>query len=80
MIVKYKYGFFFEEKLYGWKHGVLFRLPQRIGKRFYGLKQCAQWKDGYYLGDKPKSKSQLEAMTIVIDKEVSKIKDKDVPF
>jgi hypothetical protein len=80
MIVKYKYGLFHKDKLYGWKHGVLFRLPQMIGKRFYGLKMCSPWKDGYYLGEHRKSKSQLEAMTIVIDKEISVIKDSDVPF
>jgi hypothetical protein len=81
MIIKYKYGLFHKEKLYGfdenWK---LYRLPQMIGKNFYGLLKCKPWKDGFFLGADRKSKSQLEAMTIVIDKEISVVKDKDVPF
>ena len=80
MIARYKYGFFHKEKLYGWKEKELYRLPQKIDKRSYGLLKCKPWKDGFFLGADRKSKSQLEAMTIVIDKEISVIKDKDVPF
>ena len=80
MILKYKYGFFFENKTYGWMDSELYRLPQVIGKRFYGRKKCAKWKDGYYLGDKPKSRAQIEAMTIVINKKIGVVSDRDVPF
>jgi hypothetical protein len=80
MIVKYKYGLFHNGKIYGWKNKKLFRLPQMIGENFYGLLECKPWKDGFYLGADRKSKSQIEAMTVVIDKEISIIKDKDVPF
>lgn len=80
MIVKYKYGLFHDNKLYGWKDKELYRLPQMIGKRFYGLLKCTKWGTGYYLGTDRKSKPQLEAMTVVIDKEISVIKDIDVPF
>ena len=80
MIIKYKYGLFHNDKLYGWKDKELFRLPQKIGKSYYGLLKCKRWKDGFFLGADRKSKIQLEAMTIVIDKEISVVKDKDMPF
>ena len=80
MIIKYKYGLFHNNKLYGWKDKELYRLPQMIGKRFYGLLKCKPCGTGYFLGEDRKSKSQLEAMTVVIDKEISLIRDSDVPF
>ncbi len=80
MIIKYKYGFEFEKKLYGWKDKQLYRLPQMIGQRFYPLKLCAKYEKGYFLGAKRKSFAQLESMTVFIDKEVQQIKDKDCPF
>jgi hypothetical protein len=80
MIIKFKYGFYFEGKIYGWSGKKLHRLPQMIGTRFYPLKECATYDKGVFLGSKRKSFDQLESMTVVIDKEVSVIKDKDVPF
>ena len=80
MIIKFKYGFYFEEKLYGWSDKKLHRLPQMIGQRFYPLKECGKYDKGYFLGAKRKSLEQLESMTIVIDKEVSIVKDSDCPF
>jgi hypothetical protein len=79
MIIRYKYGLFYAEKLYGWNKGKLYRLPQNIGKRFYGLLECKPYKKtGFYLGEFPKSKNQLESMTVVIDKEISFVRDRDV--
>ena len=79
--MRYKYGFRFDGKLYGWKNKQLYRLPQIIGKRFYSLKKCGKWMDkGYYLGSQRKSHDQLEAMTCFIDHEIEEIKDSDVPF
>lgn len=80
MIIKFKYGFYFEGKLYGWSDKKLHRLPQMIGLRFYPLKECSKYDKGFFLGAKRKSLKQLESMTIVIDKEVSVIKDSDCPF
>ncbi len=81
MIIRYTYGFEFGGILYGWKDKELFRLPQMIGSRFYPLRKCGEWEDkGYYLGAKRKSFSQLESMTVFINKEVQKIESKDCPF
>lgn len=85
MIIKYKYGFFIEEVIYGFKDKKLFRLPQMIGLRFYPLREIKQRKVGnkygYLLyGNRYKSIKQIESMTVVIDKEVLLIQDKDVPF
>jgi len=81
MIIRYKYGFRFDAKLYGWKNKELYRLPQIIGTRFYPLKKCGKWSDkGYYLGSKRKSHTQLLSMTCFINFETEQIKDSDVPF
>jgi hypothetical protein len=80
MIVRFKYGFIHDNKVYGWKDKQLFRLPQQIGLRFYGLKECKPWKDGFVLGSSRKSLSQLQSMTILIDKEIQVITDPDCPF
>jgi hypothetical protein len=89
MILRYKYGFNFNEILYGWKESKLYRLPQMIGKRFYPLKEVPYIEQkrasgmfrGYLLyGNKRKSMEQLKSMTHYIDFEHEIIKDKDVPF
>jgi hypothetical protein len=80
MIIRYKYGFFYDEKLYGWNKKKLYRLPQMIGTRFYGLKECAPWKDGFILGANRKSASQLKSMTVVINEEIQIVQGDDLPF
>lgn len=80
MIIKFKYGCFVNDTLYGWSKRELYRLPQKIGNRFYPLKKVGKYKELYYVGKTLKSKAQLESMTVVIDKEVSLIRDSDVPF
>jgi hypothetical protein len=85
MIIKYKYGFFVNDVVYGFKDKKVFRLPQMIGLRFYPLLEIKLRKvgnkDGYLLyGNRYKSLKQIESMAVVIDKEVQLIKDKDCPF
>jgi hypothetical protein len=85
MIIKYKYGFFFKNVIYGFKDKKVFRLPQMIGKRFYPLLEIKLRKvgnkEGYLLyGNRYKSLKQIESMAVVIDKEVQLIKDSDCPF
>ncbi len=84
MIINYEYGFMYEGLLYGWKHGKLYKLPQTIGKRFYGLLECTlidiPTLKGYNVGRKKKSMKQLEAMTIFINHKVQKIESKNLPF
>lgn len=87
MIVKYKYGFSYNDILYGWNEKYeLFRLSQMIGKRFYPLKklELIEWNKGvskgYLVGTKRKSKLQLKAMTIFINHECQEIEDLKMPF
>lgn len=80
MIVKYKYGFIFNEVLYGWYEKELYRLPQMIGKRYYPLMKCGTHKKGYYVGRTRKSFAQLKSMTVLIDFQTHEISDKDCPF
>jgi len=85
MIIKYKYGFFVNDVVYGFKDKKVFRLPQMIGLRFYPLLEIKLRKvgnkDGYLLyGNRYKSLKQIESMAVVINKEVQSIKDKDCPF
>jgi len=39
MIIKFTYGFNFNDVSYGWLKKELYRLPQNIGQRFYPLKK-----------------------------------------
>lgn len=79
--MKFKYGFYHQNILFGWSKQKLYRLPQKIGNRYFPLKEVKQDKRGlYYVYKSLLSKAQLECMTVVIDKEVSLIKDEDVPF
>ena len=81
MIIKYKYGFEYNGKIYGWKNKELYRLPQMIGDRFYSKIKCAKWGDkGYYLGADRKSHKQLKAMTYYINHEEEVIDHHDCPF
>lgn len=81
MIIKFKYGFYYNDILFGWSKKKLYRLPQMIGNRFYPLKEVNRNKSAlWYISDRLKSKKQLESMTVVIDKEVQLIRDADVPF
>lgn len=74
-----KYGFDYMGRTYAWHKKELYRLPFQIGLTFYGVKKCAKWKDGFYLGSQRKSRSQLEAMT---NKriEFEFVESEDVPF
>jgi len=85
MITRYKYGFRYKEKLYGWKNKRLYRLPQMIGKRYYSLLECAVWMRkgnpyGHYLGSDRKSDRQLKSMTCFINHEVDEVESDDMPF
>lgn len=82
MILNFKYGLEFNGIIYGWKDKELYRLPQMIGKRFYPLKKCGTCFEGngYLLLGKRKSIKQLESMTILINKKISKVVSSDCPF
>jgi hypothetical protein len=81
MILKFKYGFYHENILFGWHKQRLYRLPQMIGTRFYPLKEVKQNKAGlWYVYRSLLSHPQLVSMTVVINQEVQVIKDEDVPF
>ena len=84
MIINYKYGFKFDNILYGWKNKKLYRLPQMIGKRFYPIKELTLIdvgiQKGYNVSRKKKSIKQLQDMTVFINYDHQLIKDKDCPF
>lgn len=73
-------GFHYMGKTYVWHKKHLYRLPYESKLHFYGLKKCAKWNDGYYLGSSKKSLSQLLSMTVDIDESIDIVKDKDCPF
>jgi hypothetical protein len=60
-------GFYYLGKTYIFKGADLFRLPFMSHLRFYGVYKCKKWKDGFILGDKRKSKGQIEAMLTDIE-------------
>lgn len=82
MIIKFKYGFYENDILYGWHNKHPYRLPQMIGDRYYPLKKVGVYKDRnlFYIAGKLRSVEQLKSKTIVINQEVSIIEDNDVPF
>ena len=73
-------GFQHLGKTYILKEADLFRLPFESHLRFYGLKKCKRWKDGFILGDKRKSRGQILAMLRDIESDFEFLKDKEVPF
>lgn len=81
-----KYGISHNNTIYGWLEKELYRLPVKIGKRYYGLKKLSKIeigrKYGYKLSQKPFTEAQLKDKTVLLYDPyiVTEIKDKDVPF
>lgn len=73
-------GFHYMGKTYVWYKKELYRLPFESNLHFYGVKKCAKWKDGYYLGASKKSLNQLLSMTVDVDGAVKIVEDKNCPF
>ena len=73
-------GFRYLGKTYIFKEADLFRLPFESNLRFYGIHKCKKWKDGFILGDKRKSKSQILSMLTDIETDFKFIEEKDCPF
>lgn len=68
-------------KTYVWHKKELYRLPYRIGLKYFGQIKCKKWScRGYYLGPHRKSWSQLESMTVDIEEDVSFVDHPDTPF
>jgi hypothetical protein len=80
MIIKFKYGFYEGDVLYGWKDKHPYRLPQIIGDRFYPLHKVGKYNDLFYVNRKLRSVKQLLSKTVVIHQDVHVIEDSDVPF
>lgn len=82
MIIKFKYGFYEGDVLYGWHNKHPYRLPQTINGKFYPLHKVGMFERRglFYINRKLRSVKQLQSMTVVIDKEVQLIEDSDVPF
>ena len=84
MILKFKYGFEYNDFLYGWNNKELYRLPSKSGNKSYGLKKLDSIVVGNSIGYRIKqqkfSLKQLKDRTIFIDKEYQVIGDSvDIP-
>jgi hypothetical protein len=79
--MRFKKGFTYLNKPYGWHEDQLYKLPYNNGKRWYNLLKCAKWKDkGFIVGNGvKKSFGQLYEMTHDIDFEIKKTHP-DTPF
>lgn len=79
MKLKFKYGFYHEEFLYGWLKKELYRLPSTSGNKSYGLKKLSIIKvgvgEGYRLKRDKISIQQCKDRTIEINKVITVIKD-----
>ena len=73
-------GFEYLGKKYVWHENEIYRLPYTSNLRSYGILKCKKWNNGYILGDKRKSGSQLQSMTTDVESDFVFIKDKDCPF
>jgi hypothetical protein len=80
-----KYGLTYNNIRYGWVKKELYRLPVKIGNRYYCLKKLKNIKIGnnfgYRLSQKPFTNAQLEELTVLIEPYfVNKINDISTPF
>ena len=59
--MKFTYGFTFEGINYGWRDSdnKLFKLPQTINNRYYGLNELLLTRGRYSVSQKRKSEKQL---------------------
>ena len=88
--MRFKKGFTYLNKPYGWHKKKLYKLPYKHHNinRWYDLLECAEWWNtnktkqlGYFLGNQRKSSLQLKQMTGKIKEVNLKInKDSDCPF
>lgn len=80
MILKFNYGFIFEDFTYGWNQQDLYRLPSTSAdKKTYGLKKLTPILVGNNVGYRIKRQKftieQLKEKTIFIEKEYQVIND-----
>lgn len=81
-----KYGVSHNNIIYGWLEKNLYRLPVKIGKRYYGFKKLVKIeigrKYGYKLSQKPFTEAQIKEKTVLLSEPyiLTELIDKDVPF
>jgi len=84
MKIRYKYGFYINGSLYGWKQGDLYRLPKTTIKGHYPLRKMKIMKvgnkKGYVFNGIKKSIQQLKAITTEINYIYHEIKHEDLPI
>jgi len=78
--MEFNTGFEYNGVMYGWYDEKLYRLPQKLGKRFYPTFECGKYGNGYYVGRDRKSMAQLKDMTVAIDVTLPRPIDKNNPF
>ena len=80
--MRFKKGFTYLNKPYGWHNKKLYRLPYKHHKvnRWYNLLECAKWDNkGFFLGKDRKSFAQLKEMTSDIE-EINLGEESGCPF
>ena len=81
-----KYGVSHNNITYGWFEKELYRLPIKIGLRYFGLKKLKLIpignKFGYKLSQKKFTIEQLKEKTVLLEKVFTetKLTDKNLPF
>ena len=83
--MRFTKGFKYEGKQYGWYGNQLYRLPYCSKQRWYALLKCKPClinnrRKGFILGNKRKSRAQLDAITGDIDITVKVYEDDGMPF
>lgn len=63
-------GFYYSGKRYLYVNNKLYRLPFELNLKHYRQIKCATWKCGFILGDRKKSKKQIEKMVVMVDWEL----------
>jgi hypothetical protein len=82
MILNFKYGFYYKERLFVWNNKILYRYPFISKNRSYPLKEVKIIKGNYRLCREWVSLNKVKELTSVVSvKEISIIKDdKHLPF
>lgn len=84
MIINYKYGFRYFNKVYCWKDKKLYRMPFNNKLRWHEKKELKQVKNGitlgYYIDRAFKSMKNLKELTEIINQEETTKPISECPF
>jgi len=82
MVMNFKYGFYYKNRLYVWFEKKLYRYPFSSFGRYFGLKEIKPVNGNYRVCRDWVSKSKLQSLTTIVKVEsVSVLNDKKhLPF